>query len=103
MARKPVTFRNLPQEAFTPKLRELLELMDQVKADVNAELLAIAETAKPGFGDDKRAVHSYKLDFSTGQRELKVAFVAKPVAKTDRPQATLADFMAAMSANGRAA
>lgn len=103
MARQQLTFRNLPKAAFTDRLQSALEDMDVIKAEINEAIAEIMETASPGIMADKKAVHSYKLDFETGERELKVALAPKAKAKAKPQQGTLADFLSAMSASGRQA
>lgn len=103
MARQQLTFRNLPKAAFTDRLTRALEDMDVIKAEINEAIAEIMETASPGIMEDKKAVHSYKLDFATGERELKVALASKAKPKAKPQQASLADFLEAMQANGHRA
>jgi hypothetical protein len=101
MAKTPVQFRNFPKEAFSPKLVELLTLMDEVKNDINAEVVEILAAIDPKVRE-KRAVHSYKLDFETKARELKIALIDKPKAKEEaKPQVNLSDWLAEQVNSGR--
>jgi hypothetical protein len=95
MARKAIQFRNFPEQSYSPELGELLKMMGEIKAQINQEIINILVQVEPSVAA-KRAVHSYKLDFETGQVELKVALVDKPKAKGEaKPQVSLGDWLRA--------